>query len=136
MIVNILRFSFKDGTTEEDKEKVLATMRRTASLEPVAFSAVGEDLRLPDDGYTHTYVAGVADLAALERYMHEPDHINGDDVILPHIEKLGGVRMSDDLDPGTSGEVAALHGKKVAMYPEWGRLLDAISVPGLAGPES
>ncbi|MFC4563269.1 Dabb family protein [Nocardiopsis mangrovi] len=134
VIVNILRFGFRDGTTDEDKEKVLAAMRRTGSLESVAFSAVGQDLRLPDDGYTHTYIAGVADLAALERYMHDPLHIGGDDVILPHIAKLSGLRMSDDPDPGVSARVAALHEEKVAMYPEWGRSLD--TVEGRASADS
>ncbi|WP_446041516.1 Dabb family protein [Streptomyces sp. SID1121] len=126
MIVNILRFSFKDGTTDETKAEVLAAMRRTSTVESVAFSAVGQDLGLPDEGFTHTYCAGVEDLAALERYMYDPVHLAGDSVIIPHLAKLSAVRLSDDLDPGLSEKVAAMHLKKVATYPEWGRLLDTI----------
>jgi hypothetical protein len=126
VIVNILRFSFKDGTTEETKAEVLATMRRTATVDSVSFSAVGRDLGLPDEGYTHTYCAGVEDLAALELYMYDPVHLAGDSVIIPHLAKLSAVRLSDDLDPGVSEKVMAMHLKKVATYPEWGRLLDTI----------
>ncbi|MFD5870059.1 Dabb family protein [Streptomyces sp. NPDC060322] len=126
MIVNILRFSFKDGTTEEEKAHVLATMRRTAAVGSVAFGVVGQDLGDPAEGFTHTYCAGVEDLAALERYMHEPDHLDGDPAILPHLARLSAVRLSDDMDPGLGEKILAMHLRKVAMYPEWGRLLDSI----------
>ncbi|MFD7655579.1 Dabb family protein [Actinosynnema sp. NPDC059797] len=128
MIVNLLRFAFREGTTPEQEEEVLAAMRRTASLDPVAFSAVGRDIGDPAEGFTHTYLVGIPDLAALERYMHDPVHISGDEVILPHLARLGAVRMADDADPGVGAEVAALHRAKVAKYPEWGRALDALAV--------
>ncbi|MBE3013571.1 Dabb family protein [Microbispora sp. NEAU-D428] len=126
MIVNILRFNFRDGTTDEEKEEVLAAMRRTASVESVAFSSVGQDLGDPSDGYTHAYLAAVEDLAALERYMYDPVHLEGDPHILPRLARLSAVRLSDDLDPGLHEKITAMHLKKVATYPEWGRLLDAI----------
>ncbi|KPI00396.1 Stress responsive alpha-beta barrel domain-containing protein [Actinobacteria bacterium OK074] len=125
MLVNILRFSFKDGTTEAEKEKVLAAMRRTASVESAAFGVVGQDIG-PDDGYTHTYCAAVTDLAALERYMHDPVHLKGDDIILPHIQRMTAVRFSDDMDPEFGAKVGAVAAAKVAQYPEWGRQLEAI----------
>ncbi len=83
MIVNTLRFSFRDGTTEKEKAEVLAAMRRTSTVESAAFGVVGQDLGDPADGFTHTYCAGLADLAALERYLHDPVHIEGDFIILP-----------------------------------------------------
>ncbi|WP_329030225.1 hypothetical protein [Streptomyces sp. NBC_01423] len=61
MIVNTLRFSFRDGTTEEEKVEVLAAMRRTSTVESAAFGVVGQDLGDPADGFTHTYSAGIAD---------------------------------------------------------------------------
>ena len=127
MIVNILRFSFKDGTTEEQKAEALAAMRRTASVDSVAFSTVGQDLGDPSEGYTHTYLAAVPDLAALERYMHDPVHIAGDFVLMPHLEKISPVRLSDDPDPELNGKVMALHLAKAAKYPEWARLVAALS---------
>ncbi|MER5889705.1 Dabb family protein [Streptomyces sp. NPDC001941] len=131
MIVNTLRFSFKDGTSPQDQEAVLAAMRRTASTEPVVFGSVGRYMGDPGEGYTHTYCAAVADLEALERYMHEPVHIDGDWVIIPHLQKLAAFRFSDDPAPDLDARIQSLHVRKVEMYPEWGRLLDAI--PGAQG---
>lgn len=126
MIVNILRFSFKDTTTEDERAEVLAAMRRTATVDSASFSAVGQDLGDPAEGYTHAYCVGVADLAALERYMHDPVHLEGDFGIIPRIARLSAVRLSDDMDPGLGGKIMAMHLKKVATYPEWARLLDTI----------
>jgi hypothetical protein len=125
VIVNILRFSFKDGTTEAEKEEVLAAMRRTASVESAAFGVVGQDIG-PDDGFTHTYCAAVTDLAALERYMHDPVHLKGDDTILPHIQRMTAVRFSDDMDPELAAKVGGVAAAKIAQYPEWGRQLESI----------
>ncbi|MFE9250971.1 Dabb family protein [Streptomyces sp. NPDC007088] len=131
MIVNTLRFSFKAGTSDGEQAAVLAAMRRTASTEPVVFGTVGRYLGDPAEGYTHTYCAAVADLAALERYLHEPVHIDGDWLIIPRLERLDAFRFSDDPDPDLDAKILALHARKVEMYPEWGRLLDAI--PGAEG---
>jgi hypothetical protein len=126
MIVNLLRFAFRPETTEEEQEEVLAAMRRTASVAAASFGTVGRDLGDPADGYTHAYCVGVADLAALERYLHDPVHLAGDDVILPRLARLSAVRFTDDPDPETGARIAALHRAKVARYPEWGAALDAI----------
>jgi hypothetical protein len=127
LIVNVLRFSFKDGTTEADKAKVVARMRRTASVESTAFGAVGQDIGDPAEGYTHAYVAGIPDLAALERYLHDPVHIEGDFEIIPHLATLAPVRFTDETDPELGTKVLALHLAKVAQYPEWGKLIDSLS---------
>lgn len=123
MIVNLLRFAFKDGTTEEQKEEVLAAMRRTASVESVAFATVGRDLGDPAEGYTHAYCVGIDGLEALERYMHDPVHLSGDEVILPRLQRLSAVRFTDDPDPDFGEKVVALHQEKVRTYPEWGEQL-------------
>ncbi|MGY0058137.1 Dabb family protein [Streptomyces sp. LZ34] len=127
MIVNILRFSFRDGTTDEQKAEVLAAMRRTAAVESVSFATVGQDLGDPAEGYTHAYCVGIDGLPALERYMHDPVHLEGDFGILPHLARLSAVRLSDDMDPGLGTKVTEIFLKKVAKYPEWGQLLNSIS---------
>ncbi|MGX2994406.1 Dabb family protein [Streptomyces sp. JNUCC 64] len=126
MIVHILRFSFRDGTTPAEREEVLAAMRRTAAVESTAFGAVGRDIGDPAEGFTHAYCVGIADLAALERYLHDPVHLRGDDVIIPRLARLASVRLSDDPDPELADRIAALHLAKRARYPEWARALDAI----------
>lgn len=122
MIVNILRFSFSPETSAEEQAEVLATMRRTASVESVSFATVGQDIN-PGDGYTHAYCVGIADLAALKRYMHDPVHLAGDPSIIPRLAKLSAVRFSDDPDPEIDRKILALHLEKVAIYPDWGRQL-------------
>ncbi|MFE2937506.1 Dabb family protein [Streptomyces sp. NPDC059255] len=126
MIVNILRFSFKDGTSDKDKAAVLATMRRISSLESTSFGVVGQDLGDPAEGYTHTYCAGIEDLAAMERYMNDPVLIEGDLGVFPHLERLSPVRLSDDMDPGLAERITELHLARVARSPEWARLLESI----------
>jgi hypothetical protein len=120
MIVNVLRFSFKAEVPEEEKAEVLAAMRRTASTESVSFATIGQDLGDPAEGFTHAYLAAVADLDALECYMHDPVHLAGDEYILPRLAKLSAVRLSDDLTSDLSQTIFSMHNRKVEKYPEWG----------------
>ncbi|WP_331769773.1 Dabb family protein (plasmid) [Embleya sp. NBC_00888] len=126
MIAGLQRFAFKDETTEEERVEVLAAFRRTASVESVVFSTVGRDLGDPAEGFTHAYFCGIADLAALERYMHDPVHLAGDFVILPRLARLIAVRFSDDSSPDPTDAIAAIYQAKVRKYPEWEELLNAI----------
>jgi hypothetical protein len=130
MIVNVLRFSFKDGVPEQERAEVLAAMRRTASVESVAFSAVGQDLGDPAEGFTHAYLAAVPDLEALERYMHDPVHLTGDDYILGRLAKMSAVRLSDDLDPEIGKGMYAIADRKMGLYPEWAQEVQALFAAG------
>ena len=126
MIVNVLRIRFKDGVSVEEQEEVLAVMRRTASLESVAFGAVGKDFGNPEDGFTHSYLAAIPDVAALKRYIHDPVHLSGDEQIMDKLEKMSAVRFSDDPDEGIGKEVYDVAARKVAMYPDWGRRIEEL----------
>jgi hypothetical protein len=126
MIVNLLRIRFKDGVTVEEQEEVLATMRRTASLESVAFGVVGPDLGGAGEEFTHSYLAGIPDLAALERYMYDPVHLAGDDLILDKLAKMSAVRFSDDGDPAVGAAVYAVAAGKMAKYPAWARRIEEL----------
>ncbi|SHN33328.1 Dabb family protein [Actinacidiphila paucisporea] len=136
MIVNVLRFAFRPGTTEQRQAEVLAAMRRTASVEAAEFGTVGRDLGDPAEGFTHAYSVGVADVDAMERYMNDPVHIAGDPEILPYLTRLSAVRFTDDPDPAVGARVAALHQAKLAAYPDLEKLLeeaargDAEDAPG------
>jgi hypothetical protein len=125
VILNVLRLTLKDNTTGEQRVEVLAALRRTAALPSVAFSSVGPTF---DDPQSIGYLVGIEDLDALEKYMHDPVHLAGDDVILPRVARLSAVRFSDDDDPDVGEKVYALHQAKVAKYPEWGRLVESIAV--------
>ncbi|MBH5336039.1 Dabb family protein [Streptomyces pactum] len=127
MIVHTLRFAFKDGTTEEQKGRVLALLRRTASVESVSFATVGQCLGRPEDGFTHAYCVGIEDLAALERYLYDPVHLAGDDEILPHLARIAvGPDLSDDMSPELGSTIMALHDQKTARYPEWAARLEPL----------
>ncbi|MGA4846911.1 Dabb family protein [Streptomyces sp. G5(2025)] len=119
MIVHMLRFTFKETATEEDRERVLAVMRRTAAVESVSFSTVGQNLGDPE-GFTHASCVGIADMAALRRYMHDPVHLAGDPQIMPHLARIAvGPDLSDDMTPTLAEDTLALHEEKAALYPEW-----------------
>jgi hypothetical protein len=124
MIVNVLRFTLKPDTSPQQRAEVLATLRRTASVESVSYSTVGEESTDPS-GLTIGYVVGIADLDALERYMHDPVHLAGDDIILPRVAQVSSVRFADE---PVEQQVSALHAQKVSKYPDWGRRLAAIFV--------
>ncbi|MFE6225368.1 Dabb family protein [Streptomyces sp. NPDC057854] len=115
----MLRFAFKETATEEDREHVLAVIRRTASVESVSFSTVGRILS-DSDGFTHACCVGIADLPALRRYMHDPVHLAGDPQIMPYLERIAiGPDLSDDMTPTLARDILALHEEKVALYPQW-----------------
>ncbi|HZX06949.1 Dabb family protein [Kribbella sp.] len=126
MIVNLLRIRFKDGVTVAEQEEVLAVMRRTASLESVAFGAVGKDFGNPEDGFTHSYLAAIPDLDALERYMHDPVHLAGDELIMDKLEKMSAVRFTDDTDPELGKAVYEIADGKMRQYPDWARRIDEL----------
>lgn len=126
MILNLLRFRFRDGVDDATKERALATIRRTASSKAVAFSVIGQDLGDPSAGYTHSYCVGIHDLDALALYFREPAHSEGDMFFLPLLEKLSRVSSSDDPDPNLRDEIGALFQQKLAAEPEWAALFAAI----------
>jgi hypothetical protein len=127
MILNVLRLTLKDDTNAEQRADVLAALRRTAGLPWVAFSSVGPEFTDPT-GLTIGYAVAIDGLANLEKYMHDPVHLSGDDVILPRVAGLAAVRFADDDDPDIGAKVFALHQAKVAKYPDWGRLVESIAV--------
>jgi hypothetical protein len=127
MIVHLLRFSFHPETTEEQKTEVLTLMRRTASVESVSFSTVGQNLGDASEGFTHGYCVGFEDLDALERYLYDPVHLEGDPRIIPHFAKIAiGPDVSDQPDPDLREKIMALHEAKLARYPEWAALMDTV----------
>ncbi|WP_024805743.1 Dabb family protein [Nocardia sp. BMG51109] len=134
MIINLLRFSFKPGVTGQEQEQVLAAMRRTASVESTVFSTVGPDLGDPAEGFTHAYLTAIPDLDALERYMHDPVHVEGDHYILPRLAKQYAVRFSDESNPELPEKIYAIYKRKVEMYPEWGSEVEALFAAAGAAP--
>ncbi|MCW5831635.1 MAG: Dabb family protein [Labilithrix sp.] len=126
MIINYLRFRFRDDVGEEAKERALVAIRRIASSEAVAFSVIGQDLGDPAAGYTHSYCVAIPDLAALARYLADPAHREGDLIFLPLLAKLARSASSDDNDPALRDKVNALARERLATDPEWAGLFARI----------
>ncbi|ATE55104.1 MULTISPECIES: Dabb family protein [Actinosynnema] len=131
MIVNVLRFAFRQETTERERAEVLAVMRELTALEPVAFSSVGPDIG-DDARFTHAYCVALADLDALRRYVHDPAHLAADSVIVPRLARLSATRFADEGSPELAEAVNAVHREKAAAHPEWARLLESVPELDLA----
>jgi hypothetical protein len=127
VIVHTLWFSFKDDVDRDRQAEVLATMKRTASLESVSFGTVGRYLGDPAAGYTHAYCVGLEDLASLERYLYDPVHLAGDPAIIPYLARLAiGPDLTDDADPELGAKIMHMNQRKLQTYPEWAQLMQAI----------
>jgi stress responsive alpha/beta barrel protein len=119
MIINLLRFRFRDDAGEAEKARALAAIARTAAVEAVAFSAIGQDLGDPAEGFTHAYCVGIPDLEALGRYFDAPVHREGDFLFLPLLAKLVRHSLSTDDDPAMAEKIAAVWRQKVANDEAW-----------------
>lgn len=126
MIINLLRFRFRDDVDTATRERALAAIRRTAASDAVAFSVIGQDLGEPAAGYTHSYCVAIPDLAALERYLMDPAHTEGDALFLPLLAKLARISSSDDADPALRDKIGALVQAKLVAEPAWGALFAEI----------
>ncbi|AKU97847.1 hypothetical protein AKJ09_04511 [Labilithrix luteola] len=126
MILNFLRFRFRDEVDEATKARALDVLRRTASSDAVAYSVIGQDLGDPAGGYTHSYCVAIPDVAALEQYLRQPAHREGDQFFLPLLSKLARSASSDDMDPGLRDAIGALAQKVLLDDAEWSALFAAI----------
>ncbi|MGV9415327.1 Dabb family protein [Nocardia sp. NPDC003693] len=132
MIVFVQRFSFKDEVGAQEREQVIDAIRRTISVEASVFSSIGPDLGDPSEGFTHAFVTALPDLDAVERYMHNPVHIAGDDFILPRLARQSAVRFSDDADPALGERIYEIYRRRVDADPAWGRRVDELYAAGAA----
>lgn len=120
MITNILRFQFRNDVNEKDRQQALAVITRTATVEAVAFSSIGR--YFGEDDYTYAYCVSLRDLAALDRYLHEPVHRAGDFQFIPLLAKLSRMTILDDPDPDLMAKIQECW--SAAVDPEWKALFD------------
>jgi hypothetical protein len=132
VIAHVLRFSFKDGISEEDFAASMEAFRRTAQAPTVSFSVVGRYSGNPADGYTHSAVFGLADLATLEGFMYEPAHREADFIVHPHMAKFDGFDISDDDEPDLEAKVMAIQRRRIAADPELAALLGIVAEDGIS----
>ena len=126
MIINVLRFRFRDEVDEATRGRALAAIKKVASTEAVAFSVIGQDLGDPAAGYTHSYLVAIPHLDALRRYLYEPIHREADLFFLPLLAKLARNASSDDTDPALRDKIGALVQQRITEDPEWAGLFARI----------
>jgi hypothetical protein len=130
LIAHVLRFSFKDGTSEEDFTAAMEAFRKVARAATVSFAVVGSYSGNPADGYTHSALFGLADLETLERFMYEPAHREADFIVHPHMATFDGFDVSDEYDPDLEAKVMAIQRRRIAADPELAALLGIVAADG------
>ncbi|EYF03838.1 Dabb family protein [Chondromyces apiculatus] len=133
MIINLLRFRFRDEVSEAERADALAAISRTASLDAVAFSVIGRDLGDPAAGFTHAYLVAIPGLEALERYFDAPVHRAGDFQFIPLVAKLSRSGFTSDDDPDLGEKIMALWRRKMSADPGWLALFDLVPELSLTG---
>lgn len=127
MIVHVLRFSFKDDVTADERDEVFAALGRVASVDAVSFSVIGQDLGDPAEGFTHAYCVGVEDFDALRRYQYDPSHPELAWLFASRIGKLAVVDLADDPDPALGERMATMHRAWLAEDPALAELLGSFA---------
>ena len=125
MIVHIWRARLKDGTSPEDAAAARSALSRLVATEPVAFSTVGRDI--VDEGYHLSYCAAFPDLAALQRYLHEPTQREADFLILPLLDRIVSFDITDDPDSDLAAKIGAMFQQRIDGDPELAQLFASVA---------
>jgi hypothetical protein len=123
VIAHVLRFRFKEETSEEEFNTAMEAFRRTGQVPSVALSVVGPYAGNPADGFTHSAVYVLADLAALDRFMYEPVHRDADFIVHPHMAQMDAFDVTDDDEPDLGAKIMDIQQRRLAADPELAELL-------------
>jgi hypothetical protein len=123
VIAHVLRFSFKEETSQEEFEAAMAAFRRTGQVPTVSSAIVGRYAGNPADGFTHSAVYVFADLATLERFMYEPVHRDADFVVHPLMASMDGFDISDDDEADLAARIMDIQQRRITADPELAQLL-------------
>jgi hypothetical protein len=133
MIVHVLRFAFKESSTEAEVAAALEGLNRMTEMDSVVFGAVGQYMSPEDDGYTHSFCFAIKDLETYENeYMQDPVHRETDFIMHPHVAKLGVFDISDDMNPEFADLIVGANKRRYEGDPELAELLAGI--PAFDGP--
>lgn len=123
MIVHVLRFRFKDGTTEESSSACLEALRAVGRMDSVVSAVVGDHLGGGAGPHTHSASFTLADLGGFERYMGDPVHRRADFVLHPYVTDFDVFDISDEGDPGLPAKIAGIQQRRLANDPELAALV-------------
>jgi hypothetical protein len=123
VIAHILRFRFKEETSEEEFDAAMEAFRRAGQVPTISAAIVGRYAGNPADGFTHSAVYVLADLATLERFMYEPVHRDADFIVHPHMASMDAFDISDDDEPDLDAKIMDIQQRRLAADPELAELL-------------
>jgi hypothetical protein len=88
-------FSFKDGTTDDQKEAVRAALQRMPEVIPeIRAYRYGDDLGLRDDNFDFVVTADFDDVDSFLAYRDHPDHQKAiTEFIAPIVKKRAAVQF-------------------------------------------
>jgi hypothetical protein len=127
VIAHVLRFSFKEETSQEEFEAAMAAFRRTGQVPTISSAIVGRYAGNPADGFTHSAVYVLADLAALERFMYEPIHRDADFIVHPLMARMDAFDISDDDGPDLDAKIMGIQQRRLAADPDLAELLGIVA---------
>jgi hypothetical protein len=123
VIVHVLRFRFKDGTTEESASACLEALRAVGRMDSVVSAVVGDHLGSGAGRHTHSASFTLADLGGFERYMDDPVHRRADFVLHPHVTDFDVFDISDEDDPELPAKMTGIQQRRLANDPELAALI-------------
>jgi hypothetical protein len=133
MIYHGIRFTVRQGVSEEDLETAFESLRDQGRVIPSVVSFVVG----PDFGGEYEYgaVFVIGDLAGYEEYMNHPAHLNTDRVGLPLLDRFASFDITDDPDPEMGAKIAEIHRNRYEAVPDIAALVsDLGEYSGSAAP--
>jgi hypothetical protein len=127
VIAHILRFRFKEETSQEEFDAAMEAFRRTGQVSTISAAIVGRYAGNPADGFTHSAVYVLADLATLEGFMYEPVHRDADFIVHPHIARMDAFDICDDDEPDLDAKIMDIQQRRLAADPELAELLGIVA---------
>ncbi|WAL93673.1 Dabb family protein [Streptomyces sp. Je 1-369] len=133
MIRHCVRFTFKPGTTPQQLENALASLRYQGEVIPSVQSfLVGRD---HGGAYEWGATFQIADLEGYWEYLIHDAHRRTDEIGLPLVDKFVSFDITDDLDPEIGKAIAALHQRRYDSDPDLTELVSNINqYEGSAAP--
>jgi hypothetical protein len=122
VIVHVLRFRFKGGTSDEDYAACMAAFRAVGEMESVLLGVVGQYTGRESDTYTHSTTFAMADIEAFERYINDPAHRRADFIVHPHVINFDAFDTWDEDDPDLAAKIAAIQESRLRNDPELAKL--------------
>ena len=124
MIYHHLRMAARPGVTDEQRDKVLASLDNQGRvIDAVRHFVVGREVG-GDYEWGATFV--FEDLDGYWEYLMHPAHLQTDEIGLPLAERFAMYDTTDDPDPGIAAKIAALHERRYAELPELAKLVQSL----------